>query len=342
MKRISISFIRRTLFVSAWLAAIPVFGAEVNLYSQRHYEVDKAVFADFTAQTGIKVNVVQAAADQLIERLRSEGASSPADLLMTADAGRLMRAKEAGLLQPVTSPKLAAQVPENFRDADHHWYAMTARGRVIIYARDRVKPADLSTYEDLADPKWRGRLLVNSSGVPYNQALLASMIAADGPAKAEAWARGVVSNLARSPQGGDRDQARALAAGLADVAISNTYYIGLLRGSSNEGDRKAGNAVGVFFPNQNGRGAHINISGGGVTRHARNKENAIKLLEFLTSPEAQRKFATLNFEYPLNFDLNVSPVLKDFGPFKADYEGLHGFGRFDAEAARIFVRAGWQ
>ncbi|EIQ01995.1 ABC-type Fe3+ transport system, periplasmic component [Opitutaceae bacterium TAV1] len=315
---------------------------EVNLYSHRHYEIDKEIFAGFTKRTGITVNVVQASADQLIERLRSEGDNSPADLLMTVDAGRLQRAKAAGLLRPATSPVLAAQVPAHLRDPDNQWHAVTVRARVIIYAKDRVKPAELSTYEALADPKWKGRLLVTSSRTVYNQSLLASIIAADGRDAALAWARGINANLARSPQGGDRDQARAIAAGLADVAITNTYYIGLLRTSKDARDRQAGEAVEVFFPNQDGRGAHINVSAAGLTRSAKNPDNAIKLLEYLTSPEVQARFATANHEYPLSLDINASPVLRAFGPFKADERAVPQFGELNATAVELFNAAGWQ
>lgn len=335
------TFIRPVLLAAALIPSA-LLAAEVNLYSHRHYEVDKEIFADFTARTGIQVNVVQASADQLIERLRSEGSNSPADLLMTVDAGRLQRAKDAGLLQPSTSAKLTSQVPPNLRDADSHWHAVTVRARVIVYAKDRVRPSELSTYEALADPKWKGRLLVTSSGSVYNQSLLASIIAANGPERALEWARGVSTNMARIPQGGDRDQARAIAAGLADVAVINTYYLGLLRSSTAPADRQVGNAVDVFFPNQDGRGAHINVSGIGLTRHARNRAEAIQLIEYLTSPEVQARFATANHEYPVNLDVNASPVLKEFGSFKADRESIPKMGALNADAVRIFNRVGWQ
>lgn len=331
----------------AGLAALAVASAlsaagEVNLYSHRHYEIDKQLFADFTAATGIKVNVVQAPADQLLERLKTEGANSPADLFMTADAGRLQRAKEAGLLQPTTSATLTAQVPAALRDADGQWHGLTVRARVIVYAKDRVRPSELSTYADLADPKWNGRLLATSSGSAYNQSLLAAIVASVGRDAALAWAKGVRTNLARAPQGGDRDQARALAAGLADVAIVNTYYIGLLRTSATPADRKAADAVGVFFPDQTGRGAHINVSGAGVTRSARNRDNAIQLLEFLTSPAVQARFASANHEYPLTLAPDASPELTAFGPFKADFDSVRKLGEFNSSAVEIFNAVGWQ
>lgn len=335
--------IPRILTVLAALASAPaLFSAgEVNLYSHRHYEIDRQIFAEFTAATGIKVNVVQASADQLIERLKAEGENSPADVLFTVDAGRLQRAKEANLLQPVTSPLIDATVPADLRDPDRQWHAVTARARVIIHSKERVKPSELSTYEDLADPKWKGRLLVTSSGSVYNQSLLASLIEANGRDAALAWARGVNANLARAPQGGDRAQAQAIDAGLADVAIVNTYYIGLLRTSKTPRDRQAGEAVAVFFPNQDGRGAHINVSGIGVTRSAKNKDNAIKFIEYLISPEAQARFSEANHEYPLTLDVNASPVLKDFGPFKADRASVLKLGPRNSEAVEVFNTAGW-
>lgn len=324
----------------AFASALSAAG-EVNLYSHRHYEIDRQIFADFTAETGIKVNVVQASADQLIERLKAEGANSPADVLFTVDAGRLQRAKDAELLQPVSSPFIDATVPVDLRDADRQWHAITARARVIIHSKERVKPSELSTYEDLADPKWKGRLLVTSSGSVYNQSLLASLIEANGREAAVAWARGIASNLARAPQGGDRAQAQAIAAGLADVAIVNTYYIGLLRTSKTPRDRDAGEAVAVFFPNQDGRGAHINVSGIGVTRSAKNKDNAIKFIEYLLSPAAQARFSENNHEYPLTLDVSASPVLKDFGAFKADRDSVLKLGPRNSEAVEAFNTAGW-
>jgi iron(III) transport system substrate-binding protein len=326
------------------LAAGPFAAAagEVNLYSHRHYEIDKQLYADFTAATGIKVNVVQASADQLMERLKSEGDNSPADLFMTADAGRLQRAKEAGLLQSVTSETLAAQVPATLRDPDNQWHGMTVRARVIVYSKDRVKPSELSTYADLADPKWKGRLLATSAGSVYNQSLLAAIVGTEGRDAALAWAKGVRDNLARAPQGGDRDQARAIAAGLADIAIVNTYYIGVLGASSAPADRKVAEQVAVFFPDQAGRGAHINVSGAGVTKSAKNRDNAIKLLEFLTSPAVQARFATANHEYPLTLAYDASEELKAFGPFKADVESVRKLGEFNAAAVEIFNTVGWQ
>lgn len=337
------TYLHRAFAALAALAAASTLSAagEVNLYSHRHYEIDRQIFADFTAETGIKVNVVQASADQLLERLRAEGDNSPADLLLTVDASRLERAKSANLLQPATSPLIDAAVPEDLRDPDRQWHAITVRARVIIYAPDRVKPSELSTYEDLADPKWKGRLLVSSSGSVYNQSLLASLIEVNGRESATAWARGVVANLARSPQGGDRAQAQAIVAGLADVALVNTYYIGLLRDSKDGRDRAAGEGVAVFFPNQDGRGTHINVSGIGVTRSAKNKDNAIKFIEYLLSPAVQARFADANHEYPLSLELGSSPALQDFGAFKADRGMVMQLGPRNSDAVEVFNAVRW-
>lgn len=324
------------------LVPVPAAADEVNLYSHRHYEEDERVFALFTERTGIAVNVVRAEADQLMERLRSEGAASPADLLVTVDAGRLHRAKTEGLLQPVESAELEELVPESMRDPEGHWFAFTARARVMIYAPDRVAADELSTYEALAARQWRGRLLTRSSGNIYNQSLLASMIAQHGEAAAEEWARAVRGNMARPPQGNDRDQIRAVAAGLADVAIANTYYLGLMQASDDAADREAASKVAVFFPNQDDRGAHINVSGAGVVRHAKNPEAAVKLLEFLASEEIQKRYASANFEYPLSLEVDGSEVLNGWGAFKADPLPLNRLGELNAEAVRIFDRVGWE
>ncbi|MEM0969622.1 MAG: extracellular solute-binding protein [Verrucomicrobiota bacterium] len=258
-----------------------LFAGDLTLYSHRHYESDDALFQKFTEESGIKVNVVKAKADELIERLKAEGENSPADLFMTADAGNLQRAKSQGVLQTISSEVLDAAIPENLRDPDGEWYGITQRARVLVYAKDRNKPEDFSSYEDLADPKWRGQILVRSSSNIYNQSLMASIIAAHGEEKAEEWAAAVRKNMARPPQGSDRDQMRAVAAGLGDVAIVNTYYLGLLVNSDDPKDQEVGNSVAIFFPNQaeGDRGTHVNISGAGVTKYSKNVKEATQLLE---------------------------------------------------------------
>ncbi|MBD2103417.1 Fe(3+) ABC transporter substrate-binding protein [Leptolyngbya sp. FACHB-261] len=314
----------------------------VNLYSARHYDTDDALYESFTRKTGIRVNLVEAEADQLIERIKSEGANSPADVLITVDAGRLWRAQEAGILQPFTSPRLKSSVPRSLQEPSGLWLGLSRRARVIMYHKDRVNPAELSTYEALADPKWRGRILVRSSTNVYNQSLTGSVLAALGPQRTEAWARGLVANFARAPQGGDSDQIRAVAAGAGDLAISNTYYLARLAKSDKPEDRAVAQKIGVFFPNQRDRGTHINISGGGVVKTAPNKEGAVKFLEHLVSPEAQAVFARGNNEYPVISGVPLDPVLVSYGNFKADEMNAAVYGRNNAEALRLMDRAGWR
>ncbi len=315
---------------------------EVNVYSHRHYESDKQLFRQFTEQTGIAVNVVTASADELITRLENEGAATPADLLITVDAGRLHRAKTRNLLQPVRSDVLEANVPEHLRDRDGEWWGMARRARVIVYHKDRVTPADLSTYEALAGPEWKGRVLVRSSSNVYNQSLLASIIAHSGSEAAALWAAGIVANMARDPAGGDTDQIKAVAAGAGAVAIANTYYLAQLAASDDAENRRIADMVGVFFPNQNDRGVHINVSGAGVTRHAKNPEAAIRLVEFLTSDEAQRLFAEGNQEYPVKAGVPWSATLQSWGDFRADTLSLTALGEGNDEAVRVFDSVGWK
>ena len=316
--------------------------AEINIYSHRHYDSDKILYKAFTEETGIKINVVKGGADQLIQRLISEGNNSPADILMTVDAGRLERAKKVGILQPASSEVLEKNVPIEMRDPEGYWYGLTVRARVIVYSKDRVKPGDLSTYEDLTNSKWKGRIVARSSSNIYNQSLLASIIAAKGKNKALEWAKEVRKNMARSPRGSDRDQARAVSAGLADVAIMNTYYIGILANSSDSSDREVAKNVGVFFPNQKDRGTHINVSGAGITASSKNKKDAIKFLEFLTMKRAQQVFGNVNYEYPLKIENNQSSLLKSWGSFKADKLNLSILGEKNSDAVKLFDRAGWE
>ena len=313
----------------------------VNVYSHRHYDTDQQLFDTFTEETGIQVRVVSASADELITRLEREGARSPADLLITVDAGRLHRAKERELLQPVESPELEEAVPPNLRDPEGYWFGLTTRARILAYARDRVSPDELSTYEELTDPRWEGRILVRSSENIYNVSLMASLVAALGPEGAEEWAAGVVENFARPPQGNDTDQIRDVAAGVGDVAIVNSYYVGRLLNAEDEASRELARGVGVFFPNQDDRGTHINVSGAGVTAHAPNREHAIRLLEFLVSEEAQRLFAQANYEYPVRDGIPWAPSLAEWGEFRADELNLARLGELNNESVRIFDRVGW-
>jgi iron(III) transport system substrate-binding protein len=317
-------------------------GGVVNVYSHRHYEVDQQLYDRFTAETGIRVNAVTASADELITRLETEGASSPADVLITVDAGRLHRAKEKGLLQPVESAVLTANVPANLRDRDGQWWGLTKRARVLVYAKARVKPEEIATYEALAAPRWKGKILVRSSENVYNQSLLAALIAEEGEAAALAWARAIAGNLARAPSGGDTDQVKAVAAGGGDVAISNTYYVARLAASQDPEERRVYEQVGVVFPNQADRGTHINVSGAGVTRHAPNRPNAVRLLEFLVSEEAQRLYAEGNQEYPVKPGVPASATLRSWGTFREDTLSLWRLGELNGRAVMLFDQAEWK
>ena len=317
-------------------------GEVVNVYTHRHYDADQRLFDRFTERTGIDVRVVTASADELITRMEREGDVSPADLLITVDAGRLHRARELGLLRSVRSQVLSEVIPAPLRDPEGYWFGLTQRARVLVYGLDRVDPSELSTYEDLAEPKWNGRLLVRSSENIYNLSLLASIIAANGPEAAEEWARGVVANLARPPQGNDTDQVLDVAAGVGDVAIVNTYYVGRLLNDRDPAARELASQVGVFFPNKGGRGAHMNVSGAGVAAFAPNPENATRLLEFLVSEEAQRVFAETIFEYPVREEVPWASTLQDWGRFQADTLNLRHLGELNSEAVMIFDRAGWR
>lgn len=314
----------------------------VNVYSHRHYDADKQLFAEFEQQTGIKVNVVSADADQILSRIEQEGASSPADVIITADAGRLHRAKQKGLLQAINSEKLNAQVPAFFRDADNQWFALTYRARIIAYAQERVKPAQLSSYEALTAPEWKGKVLVRSSENIYNQSLMAAFLDWMSVEQATAWAAGIVANMAKEPSGNDTDQLKAIAAGTGDVAIVNSYYVGKLLGSEKPEDREIGSKVGVFFPDQSGRGTHINVSGAGIAKNAPNKDNAVRLLEFLTDKAAQTVFAEANFEYPVHPEVGPSKILAAWGTFRFDSVSLDKLGANNSQAVQVFDKAGWK
>ena len=313
----------------------------LNLYSSRHYQTDEALYANFEKATGIKINRIEGPEDPLIERMKSEGVKSPADVLVTVDMGRLLKAQQLGLFQPVRSAVLEQKVPQELRAPDGTWFGFSVRARPIYYAKARVDAAQITDYESLADPKWRGKVCTRSGMHPYNLSLMSSMVAANGVEKAEAWARGVVANMARPPKGGDTDQIKAVAAGECDVALGNTYYFARMMKSDKPEDRTVVERVGVIFPNQGNRGAHINISGAGVAKYAPNRENAIKFLEYLTSPEAQNYFANGNNEYPVAGSAD-NAQLKLMGAFKRDPLPMDMVGKNYAVAAQIFDRAGWK
>lgn len=317
---------------------------EVNLYSQRHYNVDKKQYENFEKLTGIKVNVVKANADELIERLKNEGKNSPADLFITVDAGKLYKAAELGLLQKIDSEIINKNVDPKLMDPNGFWIPITFRSRIIVYSKDRVKKEDLDTYEDLANEKWKGRILVRSSSNSYNQALLSSIIANHGSDLALEWSKNIVQNFARDPKGNDRDQVKAIAAGQGDVAIVNSYYIGLLLSSENEEEVNAGNAISVFFPNQGEgeRGSHINVSGIALAKNSPNKSNALKLIEYLTSDEAQEIYVNNTFEYSVKPNIEPNDIVKEWGAFRKDPLDLNMLGIKRNDAIRIFDAGGWK
>ncbi len=325
--------------------AFPAFAeGEVNVYSSRQEQLIKPLLDKFTAASGITVNLVTGKDDALIERLKLEGENSPADVLLTADAGRLHRAKDMGLSQTVESETLKSSIPENLRDPENQWFGLTYRARPVFYVKDKVKPEELSTYADLADPKWKGRICVRGSDNIYNQSLLGSMIASLGAEKTAAWTEGFVKNFARPPEGGDRDQIKAAAAGQCDIAIANTYYYGQMLAGDNAEEKAAAEKVAIFWPDQKEgeRGTHINVSGATVTKAAKNKDNAVKLLEYLVGDEAQAWYAENNQEYPVKAGVPASALLKGWGEFKADSINLSELGKNNAEAVRIMDKAGWK
>jgi iron(III) transport system substrate-binding protein len=339
--------VSKRLFFSLMLlllaAASPVWAqGEVNLYSARQEVLIKPLLDQFSAKTGIKVNLVAGNADALIQRLSSEGINSPADILLTVDAGNLNRAKEMGLFQAIRSETLEKAVPAAYRDPAGQWFGLSMRARPIMYAKDRVNPADLASYQDLADPRWKGKVCVRSSGNVYNQSMVAAMIARHGAPATESWAKGLVANFARPPQGGDRDQIKAVAAGQCDVALVNTYYLGGMLNASQADEKEAAAKVGIIWPNQKENGVHVNVSGAGVTKHAKNSDNALKLLEFLVSEEAQRWYAEVNYEYPVRPGTPVSETLAAWGTFKTDDLNLAILGEHNAEAVKLMDRAGWR
>ena len=318
-------------------------GGTLNLYSARHYNTDEALYGNFADLTGIKINRVDAEPDPLVQRLKAEGDKSPCDVLITTDAGRIERAREMGLLQPVNSAVLTKAVPAHLRDPDNSWFGFSKRARVIFYNKEKVKAADApQTYEDLANAKWKGKILIRPSGHIYNQSLVGSILAADGLEKTEAWAKAVAGNLARPPRGGDTDQIKGVAAGEAEIAVANTYYYVNLMRSKKPEDREVAAKVGIVFPNQANRGTHVNISGGAVAKYAPNKEAAVKFLEYLVSPQAQRYFAEGNSEFPVVTSVELSPELKSLGTFKEDQLNARVFAQNNAEALKIMDRAGWK
>lgn len=337
---------KKRLSLTAFILAAASFAAPaqekvLNLYSARHYQTDEALYADFTRQTGIKINRIEGKEEELMERIRNEGANSPADVFITVDAARLAKADELGLFAPVKSKVLETRIPEHLRTAT--WFAFSTRARVIIYNRSAVRAEQVPTYESLADPQLKGKLCSRSGAHPYNLSLVSSLIAHDGEAKTEAWARGVVANFARVPKGGDTDQIKAVAASECGVAVSNTYYLARLIRSDKVDERRMMERVGIVWPNQATTGTHINISGGGMVKTAKNQEAAVRFLEYLASDEAQRYFADGNNEWPVVAGVVTNnPALKALGTFKADQLPIGMLAKNMVAAQMLLDRAGFR
>ena len=316
----------------------------LNLYSSRHYDTDRALYEGFTAESGIRIRLIEGDADQLIARIQSEGANSPADVLLTVDAAKLARAVEAGILAETRSETLQARIPAHLRAADGQWYGLSSRARVIMYDKQKGAPAGVARYEDLALPVYRGQILIRAAAHPYNTSLMASLLLANGAEAAEAWARGVVANMARPPQGGDTPQFQAVAAGVGRMAIANTYYLARFGASANAQEKALYDRIGVIFPNQGAgdRGTHVNVSGAGVVRSSANQASALRFIEYLSSQRAQELFANGNFEYPVVAGVAPHPALTALGSFRADQLNGQRYGALAPEALRIMQRAGWR
>jgi iron(III) transport system substrate-binding protein len=315
----------------------------VNVYSGRHYQTDEALYASFTKATGIKVNRIEASEDAIIERIRNEGARSPADVMITVDAGRLWRAEQLGLFQPVKSATLEARIPESLREPGGQWFGFSTRARVIAYNKAKVQPGEIKSYEELADPKWKGRVCMRSSTNVYNLSLMGALIDHMGEAKAEAWAQGVRANLAQEPKGGDTDQLKAVAAGQCDVTVSNQYYYARLARSQKPDEKQVAERLGIVLPNQASWGTHVNISGAGVLKNAPHRENAVRFLEYLASDDAQRYFADGNNEWPVVRTVKVdNPVLNALGDFKRDTLNVAVLGKNQPGSQKIYDRVAWK
>jgi len=328
------------------LVAAPARAAEepvLNLYSARHYQTDEALYDNFTKATGIKINRIEAGDEQLLERIKSEGTNSPADVLMIVDAARLWSAQQQGLFQPVKSAALAERIPASMRDPEGNWFGFSSRARVIVYDKASVKPGDVATYESLADPKNKGKICTRAGSHPYNLSLVASQISHNGEAKTEEWAKAVVANMARTPRGGDTDQIKGVAAGECAIALSNTYYYVRLLRSAKPEEKEWAAKTGVVWPDQASYGTHINISGAGVLKHAPHRENAIRFLEYLASDQAQAYFANGNNEWPaVKGAVAKNAELESLGTFKADPLPIATLGKNTPAAQKLLDRAGWK
>jgi iron(III) transport system substrate-binding protein len=329
----------------AGVSASPATAQEkvLNLYTARHYSTDESFYTGYTKATGIKINRIEGGEDALFERIKAEGANSPADVFLTVDAARLWRAEQAGIFAPLKSSLIDKRIPTASRGADNKWFGFSARARVIAYDKSKIKPADLARYEDLANAKWKGQICVRPSSHPYNLSLISSLISHLGEEKATDWARGVTANLARPPRGGDTDQLKAVEVGECSIAISNHYYYLRLMRSEKPEERALIEKVGIIFPNQADRGTHINISGGGLLQSAPNRDAGVKFLEYLSSDAAQTLFANGNNEWPIVKGAKLdNPALESFGQFKTDSLSLASLGKSQASAQRIADKVGWK
>ncbi|TDF39900.1 Fe(3+) ABC transporter substrate-binding protein [Alteromonadaceae bacterium M269] len=322
--------------------SISAMADEVNVYSARKEALIKPILDQFSEQSGIKVNLITGKADALISRMKTEGKFSPADVLVTTDVGRLHRAKSQGLLQPISSDVLEASISANLRDGNGEWFALTKRARPIMYVPERVNASELSSVDELADEKWKGRVCIRSSSNIYNQSMVASLIEQQGSRKTQAWLNNFVKSFARPPKGGDRDQIKAAVAGVCDIAIANSYYLAGMLVSNDESEREVAKKVKVFWPSQDGRGAHVNISGAGVAKHAPNADAAKKLIEFMVTKQAQEWYAKHNQEYPVIDGVDWSPELLGFGEFKGENVRLQRLGELNADAVKLMDKAGWR
>ncbi len=315
---------------------------EVNLYTARHYDSDQALYDRFTEETGITINRIEGRADELVARMTSEGANSPADLFITADAGALWRAQQAGLFQPIESETLGARIPANLREPGGHWYGFMRRARVVAYDSTKVRPEEVDDYAKLATPRFKGRICVRSSDSVYNLSLVGALIEAWGAEKAGEWVEGIVANMARPPEGGDRDQIRAVNAGVCEVAITNSYYYIRMATGDDADDRAVTDKVKLAFPSLDGQGAHVNISGGGVAANAPNRENAIRLLEFFASADSQTHISANNNEFPASPDVPAPPPVDAYANFTAHPMSVAAFARRQPEAQSLMSAAGWR
>jgi iron(III) transport system substrate-binding protein len=334
------------VLAAAAITFAPAAGAQdkvLNVYSARHYQTDEQLYGEFSRQTGVKINRIELGDEPLLERMKSEGDKSPADVVLLVDATRLFRAQSEGLFQPIQSKVLTERIPAEFRASDNSWFGFSSRARVIVYNKDSVDPKDVQTYESLADPKNKGKVCTRSGSHPYNLSLFGAMIEHHGIEKTEAWLNGLVANMARSPKGGDTDQIKAVASGECGVALTNTYYWVRLMRSDKAADQEVVSKVGMVWPNQATTGVHMNLAGGAVARYAPNKETAVKFLEYLASDQAQAYFANGNNEWPtVKTARTGNEALASLGDFKADKMATDRMAARSTDAQKLLDKVGYK